>query len=306
MSFVAAALKPRSLLVATDFSESSQKALRHALAIARFYQSKLCLAHVVCSLGLTLAGPAAIDACEDAALRDAAELQQSLARTGDLSGLQHKFIVRHGEVWPELKEIIRQEACDLIVIGTHGAAGIRKLFFGSTAEEIFRQADCPVLILGPNSHERPWMGTSSSPRTFLFATASSQRSVDVLPYAVAVANHFEAKLVFLSVVPAVSCSGNTNQELSEMQEDVRVEVLNGLAKLASRAALEVRPEFWADSNSRPASEVILEAARNIQADLIIMGVHHSAHAGLVSHLGPHTAYEVACQAYSPTLLVPVH
>ena len=71
MSLLAAALKPRSILIATDFSEASEKALRYSLALARFYESKFCLAHVVSSLGLTMAGPAAIAACEEAVAREA-------------------------------------------------------------------------------------------------------------------------------------------------------------------------------------------------------------------------------------------
>ena len=92
MSLIAAALKPRSILIATDFSEASEKALRYSLALARFYESKFCLAHVVSSLGLTMAGPGAIAACEEAVSREAADLEDSLIQTGDLTGIQHKFI----------------------------------------------------------------------------------------------------------------------------------------------------------------------------------------------------------------------
>src|ERR1035441_9300018 len=155
MSLIAAALKPRSILIATDFSEASEKALRYSLALARFYESKFCLAHVVSSLGLTMAGPGAIAACEEAVSREAADLQDSLIRTGALTGIQHKFVVRQGDFWPELREIIRQERTDLLVVGTHGRHGIGKLFFGSIAEQIFRHAYCPVLTFGPHrSDER--------------------------------------------------------------------------------------------------------------------------------------------------------
>ena len=91
MSHIAAALQPRSVLIATDFSEASEKALRHSLALARSYGSRFCLAHVVSSLGLTMAGPGAIAACEEAVLREAA-LEASLVRTGALAGIQHKLL----------------------------------------------------------------------------------------------------------------------------------------------------------------------------------------------------------------------
>src|ERR1039457_3848018 len=188
MSLIAAALKPRSILIATDFSEASEKALRYSLALARFYGSKLCLAHVVSSLGPAMAGPGAIAACEEAVSREGAGLGESLIRTGALGGHRHKFIVRQGELWPALREIIRQESADLLVVGTHGRHSIAKLFFGSIAEQIFREADCPVLTLGPHTDGRPWFGTSSTHRTFLFATDFGPASLHALPRAIAAAN----------------------------------------------------------------------------------------------------------------------
>src|SRR5579864_3081666 len=194
MSEIAAVLGPRSVLIATDFSQPSEKALRHSLALARSYGSRFCLAHVVSSQGLTMAGPGAIAACEEAVSREAADLEDSLIQTGALTGIQHKFIVRQGELWPELREIIRQESADLLVVGTHGRHGIAKLFFGSIAEQIFRQADCPVLTFGPYSHDRPWFDASSTHPTFLFATDFGHASLHGLSQAIAAANHFGATL----------------------------------------------------------------------------------------------------------------
>src|ERR1035438_6633145 len=200
MSLIAAALKPRSILIATDFSEASEKALRYSLALARFYESKFCLAHVVSSLGLTMAGPGAIAACEEAVSREAADLKNSLIQTGAFTGIPHKFIVRQGELWPELREIIRQESADLLVVGTHGRHGVAKLFFGSIAEQIFPDTYCPVLTIGPRSDGRPWFGTSSTHPTFLFATDLGPASLHGLPQAIAAADQFGARLAFLNIV----------------------------------------------------------------------------------------------------------
>src|SRR6202162_3603603 len=197
MSRIAAALKPRSILVATDFSEASEKALRNSLALARFYESKFCLAHVVSSLGLTMAGPGAIAACEEAVLREVAKLEDSLIQTAALTGIPHKFVVRQGELWPELREIIREESTDLLVVGTHGRQhGVGKLFFGSVAEQIFRQAGCPVLVFGPHSQQLPWVGSPSRARTFLFATEFGHACLRALSQSIAVANNSKPSSFF--------------------------------------------------------------------------------------------------------------
>lgn len=302
MSDITAALGPRSILIATDFSTVSGKALHDSLALARFYGSRFFLAHVVSSLGLTMAGPGAIAACEEAVLRDAADLEASLIRTGALRGIQHKFIVRRGELWPELREIIRQESADLLVVGTHGRHGIAKLFFGSIAEQIFRQADCPVLTFGPHANGRPWFGTSSPHRTFLLATDFGDGSLQGLPQAIAAANQFGAKLAFLSVVPAVSSDGAP----SNWREDSRSRTLERLSQIADHAGLDVRPELHVEFESeRPVSEKILETADKLGADLIVMGLHDSAYAGVISHLDLAATYDVVCQAEIPVLMLPL-
>jgi len=300
MSRIAAALKPRSLLIATDFSQASEKALRHSLALARFYESRLCLAHVVSPLGPSMAGPGAIAACEEAALRETAQLEASLVRSGALTSIPHRSIVRYGELWPALREIIREESADLLVVGTHGRHGLAKLFFGSCAEQIFRQADCPVLTFGPNSDDRVWYGTSSSRRVFLLATDFGPASLHGLPQAIAAANQFGAKLAFLSIIPAIP----SNEDPRNWHEDTRVRTLKRLSELADNAQLDLRPELYVEFGSaRPVSEKILETAAMLRADLIIMGLHTSPYAGVISHLNLATTYEVVCAANSPILTV---
>ena len=300
MSLIAAALKPRSILVATDFSEASEKVLRYSLALARFYESKFCVAHVVSSLGLTMAGPGAIAACEETVLREAAQLEASFLRTGALRGIQHKFIVRQGELWPEMREIMRQEGADLLVVGTRGRQGISKLFFGSTAEQILRQAGCPVLIFGPHSQQLPWVGSPSRARTFLFATDFEHASPHGLPQAIAAANQFGAKLAFLSIIPPTS----SDEDLRNWREDPRMRTLERLSELADNAGLDLRPELYVESESeRSVSEKILETADKLRVDLIIMGSHSTAYTGVISHLASASAYEVVCRAGCPVLTV---
>ena len=302
MSLIAAALKPRSVLVATDFSEASEKALRYSLALARFYESKFCLAHVVSSLGLTMAGPGAIASCEEAVSREIADLEDSLIHTGALTGIQHKFIVRQGELWPELREITRQESADLLVVGTHGRHSIAKLVFGSIAEQIFRQSDCPVLTLGPHTDGCPWFGTSSTPRTFLFATDFGPASLHGLPQAIAAANQFGAKLALLSIVPAGP--SHTDEGQRSWRVEAHMRTVQRLIELADNTELDLRPELYAEFESgRPVSEKILEAADKLRANLIIMGLHDSAHTGVISRMDLATTYDVICQASSPVLTV---
>ena len=80
--------------------------------------------------------------------------------------------------------------------------------------------------------------------------------------------------------------------------------LQRLAELADDAGLDTEDlSCMRNSNQEPVSEQILETAEKLRADLIIMGLHHSAHAGVISHLDLATTYEVVCDANSPVLTV---
>jgi nucleotide-binding universal stress UspA family protein len=310
MSVVASAvsLQLKSVLIATDFSEASEKPLCHALAIARCYGAKFYLAHVVSSLGFTLAGPAAIAAVEEVVCRDAAQLEDDLVRSGALSGLQHQVVIRQGEVWPELEAIMRQEKVDLVVVGTHGRDGMGKLLLGSVAEQIFRQADCPVLTVGPNAYQQPRIGNPRANRRFLLATDFGDASTHALPYAISLANQFEAKLVLLNVIPSVPMPADplwrTPSYVTQMQENACIARLRWLEELTRNATLEVRPEFRVEFGSASSvSEKILEAAERLGVDLIIMGLHRSTHIETACHVPRTTAYEVVCRAGCPVLTV---
>lgn len=294
MSAIASAVDARlkSVLVATDFSEASQKPLRHALAIARHYGAKIYLAHVVSSLGFTLAGADALNAATEAAKRDAHHLETRLVESGALAGLHHEFIIGQGAVWEVLNRIIRQEKVDLIVNGTHGRRALRKVLLGSVAEQIFRYADCMVFTVGPGSYHESRVDDSVPNRTFLFPTDFTEASLHALPYAMTFANQFGAKLVLLHVVHTTAKPKSYLYRAS----------LQRLEELTLNSTLEVRPEFVVEyCSAGPISEKILETAENLKVDLIIMGLRRSTHVGAASHLPWATAYEVVCRAGCPVV-----
>ncbi len=291
-------LQVRSVLVATDFSEASEKALRHALAITRHYEAKLYLVNVVSSLGFNLVGADAVNAAGDAVLRDARQLEDHLVQTGALAGLPHEVIVLQGDVCEELERVISQEQVDLVVIGTHARRGLGKLLLGSVAERIFHRAECLVLTVGPGSLQDSPVGSARAIRPFLFATDFSEASLHALPYAVSAANHFETTLVLLHVAPVVPTQSGLRRpaagDVAHAREDVRVASLQKLEELASRSpSLASKPEFVVEFGLP--SEKILDVADTLQADAIILGLRRSERAG--------TAYDVACGACCAVLTV---
>lgn len=128
----------REVLVATDFSEIADEAVRAARDHAERFGARLHVMHVV-----------------EAGEGDAA---QRLARLSQGLGATVPVLVRSpaGDPAAEIARYAREHHVDLIVIGTHGRTGMSRALLGSVAERVIRTAPCPVLAvpLGA-SHSRP-------------------------------------------------------------------------------------------------------------------------------------------------------
>jgi len=311
MSLVTATkdIHPKSVLIATDFSEASEKAFRHALAIARHYGAKLYLAHVVSPPASTLVGSDAVVTATDAARTDASQWEDQLVQSGALAGLHHEIVARQGNVWEELEKVVRQEQVNKWSwwSSAHTARrGLRKLLLGSVAEQIFRHSECLVLTVGPGSLQEAPVESPSVVLPFLFATGFGEASLLALPYAISFANQYGAKLVLLHTLPAVPMPEGLNlptaDDVMQMRENARIASLWRLEELVSpKTELAVKPEFVVEFGSP--SEKILQTTETLVVDAIIMGLHRSTHIGTASHMPWDTAYKVVCGAGCPVLTV---
>jgi len=278
------------VLVAIDFSQSSEKALRHGVAIAQHYGADFYLSHVVASLGYTLAGGEAVALAEAAALKDALRRETELVESGALACVPHHLIVSQGEIWKELQQIVQKQKIDLIVLGTHGRTGLRKLVMGSVAEQIFRHASCPVLTVGPFAGNP---STNLKLRHVLCCTDLAPESALGAQYAISVAREHGAQLTLLHILePRQQEIPDRVRVLSGLEQEMRKQVPEGVC-------LPYEPNFRIETG--PIVETILEVADDLVADLIVMGLH-AAH-GLAEHLRWRHAYPVICQAPCPVLTV---
>ena len=297
--------KVTSILVAYDFSNASRKPLLHALTIARHFGAKLHIAYVVSSTGYEIAGPEASQLALDGSQRDAQQLEAALLKNGNLAGLQYEFIIREGNVWEQLKFIIEEKQIDAVVVGTHGREGLGRLLLGSVAEQIFGQANCLVLTVGPGSQENSLIERKESSRPFLFATDFSTASLGALPYAASFANHFGAKLIVLHVLsPELMPSSShwsTIGDLNRRREEAQSASQKKFEELICRNVPEgIKLEFLIKFGI-PVEEIV-QSCRTLRADLLILGLRHAAHAAATSHL-PRSANEIVCAASCPILTV---
>ena len=134
------------IVVATDFSECSQRALDLALEVASKFDSKLTLVHSWEAPPYSIAGGifVAVDiatpiehAAVAALAKATAELQLRMPSATSL--------IRSGSPWEEVIAAATSVHADLIVLGTHGRRGLNRALLGSVAEKVVRMARIPVL-----------------------------------------------------------------------------------------------------------------------------------------------------------------
>lgn len=148
-------IRLKHILAPVDFSPCSEVALRYAAEFALQFEADLRLFHVV-QYPLTV-GPeewnVPLEEFE-ANLQDAARQHLEQVKTDPLTDQQriHRE-VRMGSPTAEIVRAAREYEIDLIVLGTHGRSGLKHVLLGSVAENVVRQAPCPVLTVRHPEHE---------------------------------------------------------------------------------------------------------------------------------------------------------
>ncbi|HEX4922350.1 MAG TPA: universal stress protein, partial [Candidatus Bathyarchaeia archaeon] len=182
----------RNVLFATDFSAASMKALPYATSVAKRFDSKVCVAHVVPPEDY----PSGLNSLDEAAqiARGEAELKMSgLLNSFPCRDLACEGVVGNGDIWIGLSDLMRRNAADLLVIGTIGRTGVRKFLLGSVAEEAIRESPCPVLTVGPESRRAEEVEF----RNILYATDFSPDSLAAAPSALAFSKNYRSRLTLL-------------------------------------------------------------------------------------------------------------
>jgi nucleotide-binding universal stress UspA family protein len=142
----------RKILVAVDGSAAANKGLREAVRLAKAQGAKLCIVHVLDEF-YAFAGYDGLGPMQDLlpGFREAGERilakAKALAAAG---GVKAQTVMREIVGGPAANPIVREarkQGADLIVLGTHGRRGVRRLVMGSDAEQVVRVSRAPVLLV---------------------------------------------------------------------------------------------------------------------------------------------------------------
>lgn len=144
-------IRLRKILVPTDFSETSDVAVKYGLALAQAFGASLHLLHVIPDPYTQPWGPEAYgvnladivrEMHESARKRLAEQVPDHQPGTVAVEGT-----VAVGNAYVEIVRCASATGIDLIVMGTHGRGGVAHMLLGSVAEKVVRKSPCPVLTV---------------------------------------------------------------------------------------------------------------------------------------------------------------
>ena len=297
----------RRILCPVDFSDYSRRALDHAVAIARWYESTVTALHVYSSAPVAAFGPGPV--VFEPIVLTAADREQLLADTQAFieaekaPGVAVEAVLREGGAAAEILDQVTEMNADLLVMGTHGRSGFERLVLGSVAEKVLRKAKCPVLTVPRQLPD----AVPAAPVLFkriLCAFDFSNSSAHALKYAMSMAQEADAHLTVLHVVehelqnaadlPVIAYDARMTSE--EFLKEREAALKRRLQEAVS--ATEFCTVESVLAHGKPWREILRIAAEQ-QTDLIVMGVQGRDAADLL--LFGSTTQHVVREASCPVL-----
>ena len=277
--------------------------MAYAAALPKHYNSKLHVLHVMKWAGRPSIPIEPLPRELDPERQEAEAALLGIVRNLEHENIPHHALLEEGPMWETLSDIIDREDIDLLVLGTSGRQGMKKLLMGSVAEEIFRRASCPVLTVGP--HAALPQPESTEFKRILFPTDFSLASLNALPYAIGLAEEHHAQLILLHMVvpfPVMDMGGGlyTSRDIADWQERAHSESMQRLRGLVpAEANLETEPQCVVEFGYQ--AECITGTAAQQNVDLIVMGVRETPLPRTAAHLPWPVTHQVVCHATCPVL-----
>lgn len=286
------ALTVERIVLATDLTPASEMAALYAEALAKRYESKVTLAHV---LDLS-AGTRSEDAAAGLALEDArrtsnlemTELLERFAKDG-VKAIGHSLESRNPAA--AIVKLAAEIDADLIVAGTHARHGLKKAILGSCAEGIIRHATCPVITIGPKVRA-PQNGALSF-HSIVFATDFRSNVEAKVAIALAFAQDAGARISLCHVLE------HPGSEISQSL-DMRLKVEAILEKMIPKSAYDwCDPECVIEEGA--VRDRIRDLAKRKRADLIILGAKRSS--SWLTHLNEGVVGDLLTEVECPVMTI---
>jgi nucleotide-binding universal stress UspA family protein len=288
----------RQILCPIDFSEPSRRALRYAAAFAAHAEASLNVLFVNDPLLSTAAAAAGYD--EDRLrARSERELRRFVAHSLGTRGAAARvqYLLAMGDPSREIGRHVREQRAGLVVMGTHGLRGPRKLLLGSTTERMLRSATVPVLAVPHGASRQPPRGWPAGP--LMAGVDLGREAAGDVRIVAALAQGLESELLLVHVQPDVNAPAWLPVRRAE--DDAAARARGKLASLAALAGVPgVSVQFRVLSGDPAAA--LARVARTARAGTLVLTLRRGK--GLFGMARGTVTYRVLTTAVTPVLALP--
>ncbi len=283
-------MNPDQIVLATDFSPASSAALSIAGRFAHMFKAKVLVVNVfqyVPRHQYQVPVGWMIECIRRDVQHRMNETRKVLA---DIGVETEGRLIEDGFPAPEILNVLQTCKSPLLIMGTHAVGGMDRFVLGSTAEEVLRQAACPVVTVGPhvNSEER----IDPCFHRVLYATDFSDASLAAAPFAAMVRKSSPGSLRVLHVSAEPNFHGPSEDQSFD---PIRKALGSGGAESAADDA------EYVTLHGRDVSQAITNEAERYPADLLVLGVQRAS--AFASHLAPKAAFQVISAAPCAVLTI---
>ena len=280
--------RPYEIVVPTDFSSGSARAMAFALALGGD-GSRVTAVHAVDPFAYRFGPQESSGPKKKQAWALAQNSMTRWLREGEFSGFDS--IVIEGDPAPAIIEFAVAKDADLVVLGTSARRHAARLLLGSVAEEIFRELNCPLVVFGPKAR----LPKRRKLALLVFATNLEPHSLAALAQLSKFSNRFRSNVAVIRALSRyVKASGERNRLRKETRERFEAVADLNLKKRTKEIAIAFAPPVKAITNF----------AHRLGAGAIVMGIRR---AGQLSRAATHIpwtlAHRVIAEARCPVITI---
>ena len=267
-----------TILIPVDRSPFAERAVPHAVAIARKTGAQLhiVMVHALIGLDVVPRAPVTVETQFEHEIEreEKAYLDALAARIHDEHGLRVRTALLDGTVSRAIEGYIREHAVGLVVMSTHGHGGLRRAWLGSVADRLVRHINVPLLLIRPSGDAPP---RSASHFRVLVAMDGSPIAEAALEHATSLFGSGAHATLLRVVVPPLGPQSPYIPDAARLNiEDVEHET--ALAQQYIATKMDLVRDRWLGVRTRViasyhAADAILRAARTNEADLVVLGTH---------------------------------
>lgn len=264
----------KNILCATDFSDFSNHTISYGVALAKEFEARLFVSHVIDLSSVAIYGEFQLDPIgqQNRIMEDAETQLKEL--TGDQT-VRWEPLITVGKPADEISRAVEEKDIDLVIAATRGRSGLKRIILGSVTERLMRTLTCPLLVV--NSPEHKFVSAANQEiklKKILVGCDFSPDSGQALNHALSLAQEFQAELHLAHVIEPPAQPG-----LHKVDTPVSEEIQQDYRDLLTQKLKEMVPEearYWCTPQTSLLEgqpyEKIVSYAETEDIDMIVLGV----------------------------------